>query len=162
MQHGQILLCAFLTLFKQRVQVQGFAQMRAQGAKEWDRRSTVAATIPQVPEIRKVFPLILASCYCLGLLCVRKEGVRVGRARVSHMRRAEVLNAQGLEQAFPFAHPRAALLKDFDPALEGMCFLAGTHLEGIEAIDGGLQGLSRGVKTKEEISRKVDCTRGRG
>jgi hypothetical protein len=72
------------------------------------------------------------------------------------MRRAEVLNAQGLEQAVPFAHPRAALLKDFDPALEGMSLFG--LLEGVEPVDGGLQGLSFGVKTKKEISRKINCT----
>lgn len=115
----------------------------------------MAATIPQVLEIRKGFPLPFVSCYRLGLLCVRKEGVRVGRTRVSHMRRAEVLNAQGLEQAIPFAHPRAALLKDFDPALEGMSLFGGTGLEGVKAVDGGLQGLNLGVKAKKEISRKV-------
>ena len=65
----------------------------------------------------------------------------MGRARVGHIGRAEVLDSQGVEQAIPLPQPRAALLKDFDTALEGMT-LAGSvrfFLEGIKAANGGLQ-----------------------
>lgn len=141
MKPSQNLFNLFHTFFKQRVEAQGFAQVRTQGAKESHRRSTVATTISQVLKICEDLPLTFTSWYRLGHLCKCKDGVRVGRARVGHVGRAEVLNSQGVKQAIPLPQPCAALLKDFDTTLEGMIVAGCAHafLEGIEAADGGLQ-----------------------